>query len=91
MFSSLIASTPDGEKILYWIEWAALIIEVVAVLIIVVAIINALSHYVYRAVIRPEGGDHYQMLVPIQMKWDRSRRNLRESLPDSIPCVNCDC
>jgi uncharacterized membrane protein len=62
MLSSLIASAPAGEIILYWIEWASLIIEVVAVVIIVVAIINALSHYVFRAVIRPEEGDHYQQL-----------------------------
>ena len=62
MLASLIASAPAGEVVLYWIEWASLIIEVVAVLIIVVAIVNALSHYVFRAVIRPEEGDHYQQL-----------------------------
>ena len=62
MLSSLIASTSQGEVILIWVGWAALIIEVVAVLIIVVAIINALSHYAFRAVIRPEEGDHYQQL-----------------------------
>ncbi len=62
MLSSLIASAPQGEWILFWIEWASLIIEVVAVLIIVVAIVNALSHYLFRAVIRPEEGDHYQTL-----------------------------
>jgi uncharacterized membrane protein len=62
MLSSLIASASAGEVILFWIEWASLIIEVVAVLIIVLAIINALSHYFFRAIIRPEEGDHYQQL-----------------------------
>jgi uncharacterized membrane protein len=32
------------------------------VFIIVVAIINALSHYFFRAIIRPEEGNHYQQL-----------------------------
>ena len=62
MLASLIASSPEGEIILYWIEWASLIIEVVAVIIIVVAIINALSRYVSRTLWRPQEGDHYQAL-----------------------------
>ena len=62
MLASLITSAPAGEIILYWIEWASLIIEVVAVIIIVVAIINALSRYVSRSVFRPREGDHYQVL-----------------------------
>lgn len=62
MLSSLIASAPAGEIILYWIEWASLIIEVIAVIIIVVAIINALSRYVFRVILQPQEGDHYQRL-----------------------------
>jgi len=62
MLKSLITSAPAGEWILFWIEWASLIIEIVAVLIIVIAIINALSHYVFRAAIQPEEGNHYQTL-----------------------------
>ena len=62
MLASLITSAPAGEIILYWIEWASLIIEVVAVIIIVVAIINALSRYVSRSVFRSREGDHYQVL-----------------------------
>ena len=62
MLASLIASAPEGEVVLYWIEWASLIIEVVAVLIIVVAIINALSRYVFRIFLHPTEGDHYQSL-----------------------------
>ena len=62
MLASLITSAPSGEIILYWIEWASLIIEVVAVIIIAVAIINALSRYVLRTLLRPREGDHYQTL-----------------------------
>ena len=62
MLASLIESAPAGELILYWIEWAALIIEVVAVLIIVVAIINALSHYVWRSFLHKRPGNHYYEL-----------------------------
>ena len=62
MLASLIASAPAGEIILYWIEWASLIIEVLAVLIIVVAIINALSRYVFRVFFHPGEEDHYQSL-----------------------------
>lgn len=62
MLASLIASAPAGEVILFWIEWASLIIEVIAVIIIVVAIINALSRYVFRIFFYPSEGDHYQRL-----------------------------
>ena len=62
MLASLIAGAPEGEIVLYWIEWASLIIEVVAVLIIVVAIINALSRYVFRIFLHPGEGDPYQHL-----------------------------
>ncbi len=62
MLSSFIAEAPAGEIVLYWIEWASLVIEVVAVIIIMVAIINALSRYVFRALIYPTEGDHYQRL-----------------------------
>ena len=62
MLASLIASAPAGEIVLYWIEWASLVIEVVAVIIIVVAIINALSRYVFRVFFRPGEEDHYQQL-----------------------------
>jgi uncharacterized membrane protein len=62
MLASLIAGASAGEDVLYWIEWASLIIEVVAVLIIVVAIINALARYVFRVILQPQKGDPYQRL-----------------------------
>ncbi len=61
MLASLIENTPTGEIILYWIEWAALIIEVLAVLIIVVAIINAVTRYTWRTIFH-KTGDHYSAL-----------------------------
>ena len=62
MLATLIASASAGAEVLYWIEWASLIIEVVAVIIIVVAIINALARYVFRIFLYPQEGDPYQRL-----------------------------
>ncbi len=58
----IINNISEGEFILFWIEWASLLIEVVAVIIIVVAIINALSRYAFRVSFRTKQGDHYQQL-----------------------------
>ena len=54
MLYSLIASSAEGEFILQWIEYAALAIEVLAVLIIVAAIFVSMARYSLRAVLRPE-------------------------------------
>ena len=62
MLASLMANTSTGEPLLVWIDWVSLAIEAVAVIIIVVAIINALSRYVFRSFLRPREGDHYQRL-----------------------------
>jgi hypothetical protein len=45
VFHSLIASTSEGERILELIEYAALAIEILAVVIIVVAIFIAVFRY----------------------------------------------
>jgi uncharacterized membrane protein len=62
MFYSLIASSSAGDRILEWIEFAALAIEVLAVAIIVVAIFYAIIHYTLHTVLRPEAEDQYQEL-----------------------------
>lgn len=62
MLSSLITEVSAGETLLYWIEWASLIIEVVAVLIIMLAIVNALSRYGFGIFFRSGEVDHYQRL-----------------------------
>jgi uncharacterized membrane protein len=63
MLYNLIASTSAGETILEWIDFAALAIEVVAVLIIVVVILYALARYFYEATRHPaEIGGLYREL-----------------------------
>ena len=64
MFRNLIASAAGGELILQWIEIAALAIEILAVLIIIVAIFYSMARYSFQAVFRPESklGDRYGQL-----------------------------
>ncbi|HRV93317.1 MAG TPA: DUF1622 domain-containing protein [Anaerolineae bacterium] len=62
MLARLISDAPAGEVILAWIEWASLIIEVVAVVIIVAAIINALARYMLHILVRSKNGDPYEQL-----------------------------
>jgi uncharacterized membrane protein len=54
MFRSLIASSAEGEIILGWIEYAALAIEILAVLIIVVAIFYSMARYSLHTVLHPD-------------------------------------
>lgn len=61
MLANVIANT-GGEAILYWIDWAALIVEVVAVIIIVLAMFTSLGRYSVRAIFSSEETDHYQNL-----------------------------
>jgi uncharacterized membrane protein len=62
MLYNLIASTESGSTILEWIDTAALAIEILAVVIIVVAIFYATGRYLLHAVVRPQEGNHYQDL-----------------------------
>lgn len=62
MLYNIIASSEGGETILEWIEFAALAIEVLAVVIIVVAIFYAIGRYAFHTTLHPEGEDHYQDL-----------------------------
>jgi uncharacterized membrane protein len=63
MLYNLIASSSElGHRILEWIEYAALAVEILAVVIIVGAIFYAVGHYVVRAAIRPEHGALYREL-----------------------------
>lgn len=62
MLHDIIASSSAGETVLEWIEYAALAIEIIAVLIIVVAIIHAIIRYGFQAAIHPEVEDNYQQL-----------------------------
>ena len=62
MLFNLISRSEIGNAILVWIEYAALLIEILAVAIIIVAIIVALARYLFRYVIRRTGDDHYHQL-----------------------------
>ncbi len=60
MLRHIIASSSEGEPILEWIELAALAIEVLAVAIIVVAVVGATVHYLYRALKRHDAKNTYR-------------------------------
>ena len=63
MLYNVIASSSEfGNRILGWMEYAALVIEILAVVIIVGAIFYAMGHYVVRAAIRPEHEALYREL-----------------------------
>ena len=62
MLYNLIASSSAGHRILEWIEYAALAIELLAVVIIVGAIFYAVGHYLFQAAIRPEREEQYKQL-----------------------------
>jgi hypothetical protein len=62
MLRSLIASSESGGLILGWIEWAALAIEVLAVLVIAGSIFYSLARYAVHTTFRPEIEDGYQQL-----------------------------
>ena len=62
MLFNLISGSETGNAILVWIEYAALLIEILAVAIIIVAIIVALARYLFRYAIRRTGDDLYHQL-----------------------------
>ena len=63
MLYNIIASSGSaGHRILEWIEYAALAIEILAVLIIVGAIFYAMGHYLFQAAIRPDREEQYREL-----------------------------
>jgi uncharacterized membrane protein len=62
MLHDIIASSAGGEPILVLIEYAALAIEILAVMIIIVAIIHAVLRYTFRTLLDSQGEDPYQEL-----------------------------
>jgi uncharacterized membrane protein len=54
MLYNLIASSAEGGIILRWIEYAALTIEILAVVIIVVAIFYSMARYFLNTALHPE-------------------------------------
>ena len=62
MFRSVIASAGGGELILEWIEFAALAVEVLAVLIIVLTIFYAMIDYMVKGIRAHNIENRYQEL-----------------------------
>ena len=62
MFHELIASSSSGNEVLGWIEIAALVIEVLAVLIIVIAIFYSTGRFILQAAVRREIRERYDQL-----------------------------
>lgn len=62
MLHDVIASVGGGEVILQWIEYAALVIEILAVVIIIVAIFYNVIRYSVRGLFRMEEDSRYRDL-----------------------------
>ena len=62
MLYDVVASSTAGHRILEWIEYAALAIEILAVVVIVGAIFYAMGHYLFQATIHPEHDEQYRLL-----------------------------
>ena len=67
MLRNLIASAPSGEIILEWIESAALAIEILAVVIIVVAIFFATLRYTYQIAFKRKHMDRYYKQLKVSL------------------------
>jgi len=59
VFNKMIASSSTGDGILNWIETASLGIEILAVVIIVLAITYATARYLYHSLIPQQAEDRY--------------------------------
>jgi uncharacterized membrane protein len=70
MLNSVLASSPIEDVIVIWIEWTAMVIELLAVVIIALAIIGATACYIYR---------HFQPLIPEEY-YQQLRISLGRSL-----------
>lgn len=62
MLYEVIASTSAGEWILEWIEYAALAIEVLAVVIIAITIFYSVIRYSFQGLFQSENVDSYKEL-----------------------------
>jgi len=75
MFRELIASATYGERIIEIVEYFALAIEILAVLIIVVGIFVALGRYSYRGLLRHDDEERYR-----ELKATKTFRDLQAQL-----------
>jgi uncharacterized membrane protein len=72
MFYNLIASSAEGNIIIRWIEYAAWAIEILAVVIIVVAIFASMARYFFHTATRPE--------MEMEDRYGRLKASLGRSL-----------
>jgi uncharacterized membrane protein len=62
MFHNTIANIAMGDAILIWIEYAALAIELLAVVIILVSIFYGVFRYSFQGLFKPEDDERYNEL-----------------------------
>ena len=62
MLFNLISRSEIGNVVRVWIEYAALLIELLAVMIIIVATVVALARYLFRHATRRMEDDPYHQL-----------------------------
>ncbi len=62
MLSHIISDSTSGNALFVLIEYAALLIELLAVAIIIVSIMVAVGRYLFRRVVRHTDEDHYHQL-----------------------------
>jgi uncharacterized membrane protein len=62
MLFNIISRSEFGNQILVWVEYVAILIEILAVIIIVDAIIVALGRYSVQQLLRRAPEDHYHQL-----------------------------
>jgi uncharacterized membrane protein len=58
----MIANSNIGHRILPWIDAAAIAIEILAVVIILVAIFVSVGRYLFQAILHPEVEERYRQL-----------------------------
>lgn len=62
LLSNLAASNDFGSRILVWVDAAATAIEILAVVMIIVAIFASVGRYLFQAALRSEAEDPYRRL-----------------------------
>jgi len=62
LLSDIITNNSFGFRILVWIDAAAVAIEILAVVIIIVAIFFSVGRYLFTAALHPEVEDRYRQL-----------------------------
>jgi uncharacterized membrane protein len=62
LFSQIIAGDHFGQRVLVWIDAASVVIEILAVVLIIVAIFVSVGRYLLQAALHPEAEGLYKQL-----------------------------